>query len=327
MGAAGGRLPARRVARNHSAPRDEIGPLTKFLTVTIFWIVQASAFLIFFVPFTWGLVALWAASHFLRAIGLTLAYHRYFAHRAFQMNRAARFVWTWIAASAMQKGPLWWAGHHVNHHRYADRDGDPHSPMVSGFYYAHIGWFLNDAKHDRLEATNPVVRDFSKAPEIAFIDRYFAVPPLVLAAVLYLAGGMPWLIWGFCLPTMTLAHATFAINTVNRLWGSRRFETIDESRNNAFTAFFAVGEGWHNNHHRYQRSARNGFYWWEFDLTWYVIRAMAVVGLAWDVQAVPERIYAEARVAKTRQALLPSVPSIRETVPLALDLDDEAEAV
>jgi len=243
------------------------------------------------------------------------------------MNRAARFAWTWIAASAMQKGPLWWAGHHVNHHRYADRDGDPHSPMVSGLYYAHIGWFLNDAKHDRLEPTNPVIRDFSKAPEIAFIDRYFAVPPLVLAAVLYLAGGMPWLIWGFCLPTMTLAHATFAINTVNHLWGSRRFDTIDESRNNAFTAFFAVGEGWHNNHHRYQRSARNGFYWWEFDPTWYVIRAMAAVGLAWDIQAVPERIYAEARVAKARRALLPSVPSITETVPLALDLGDDAEAV
>jgi len=301
--------------------------LTKLLTVTIFWIVQASALLIFFVPFAWGLVALWAASHFLRAIGLTLAYHRYFAHRSFQMNRGARFVWTWIAASAMQKGPLWWAGHHVNHHRYADRDGDPHSPMVSGFYYAHIGWFLNDAKHDRLEASNPVVRDFSKAPEIAFIDRYFVVPPLVLAAALFLAGGMPWLIWGFCLPTMTLAHATFAINTVNHLWGSRRFDTIDESRNNAFTAFFAVGEGWHNNHHRYQRSARNGFYWWEFDPTWYVIRAMAAVGLAWDLQPVPERIYAEARVIKARRALLPSVPSVTETVPLALDLNDEAEPV
>ena len=298
--------------------------MTKVLTVTIFWIVQASAFLIFFVPFSWGLVGLWAASHFLRAIGLTLAYHRYFAHRAFQMNRAARFAWTWIAASAMQKGPLWWAGHHVNHHRYADRDGDPHSPMVSGLYYAHIGWFLNDAKHDRLEATNPVIRDFSKAPEIAFIDRYFAVPPLVLAAVLYLAGGMPWLIWGFCLPTMTLAHATFAINTVNHLWGTRRFETFDESRNNPVTALFAVGEGWHNNHHRYQRAARNGFYWWEVDLTWYVIRAMAALGLAWDLNAVPDRIYREARAVKARRAAQ-AVPSIIDAVPLALELAEEPE--
>ena len=199
----------------------------------------------------------------------------------------ARFFWTYIGTSAMQKGPLWWAGHHVNHHRFADREGDPHSPMVSGFYYAHIGWFLNDAKHDRLEATNPVIRDFSKAPEIAWLDTYYAVPPLLLAVAMYLIGGMPWLIWGFCLPTVTLAHSTFAINTINHMFGSRRFETIDESRNNPLTALFAVGEGWHNNHHRYQRAARNGFYWWEFDPTWYVIRSMAAVGLAWDIQAVP----------------------------------------
>ncbi len=174
----------------------------------------------------------------------------------------------------MQKGPLWWAGHHVNHHKYADRDGDPHSPMVSGFYYAHIGWFLNDTRHDQLEPSNPVIRDFGKAPELALLERFFIVPPIVLAVAMYLIGGWAWLVYGFCLPTMTLAHATFCINTVNHMFGSRRFETVDESRNNAFTAFFAVGEGWHNNHHRYQRAARNGFYWWEFDLTWYTIRAM-----------------------------------------------------
>jgi stearoyl-CoA desaturase (delta-9 desaturase) len=301
--------------------------LTHILSAAIFWIVQASAVLVFFVTFSWGLVLLWAASHFLRAIGLTLAFHRYFAHRAFQMNRVTRFFWAFVGTAAMQKGPLWWAGHHVNHHKYADRDGDPHSPMVSGIYYAHVGWFLNDARHDRLEPSNPVIRDFSKAPEIAFLEKYFAIPPLILAVAMFLAGGMPWLIWGFCLPTMTLAHATFAINSVNHLFGSRRFDTIDESRNNAITAFFAVGEGWHNNHHRYQRAARNGFYWWEFDPTWYVIRLMAAVGLAWDVRPVPERIYAEARASKARRATAASVPSITETVPLGLELGDDAELV
>ena len=122
-------------------------------------------------PVPWPLVALWAASHFLRAVGLTLLFHRYFAHRAFKMNRVARFVWAFIGTAAMQKGPLWWAGHHVNHHKYADRDGDPHSPMVSGFYYAHIGWFLNDTRHDKLEASNPVIRDFGKEPELAWLER------------------------------------------------------------------------------------------------------------------------------------------------------------
>lgn len=298
--------------------------MTKNLSCAVFWLVQVSALLIFFVPFSWGLIALWAVAHFLRAIGLTLAFHRYFAHRSFQMNRAVRFLWTFIGTAAMQKGPLWWAGHHVNHHRYADRDGDPHSPMISGVYYAHVGWFLNDAKHDRIEVSNPVIRDFSKAPEIVWLNNYFFVPPLLLAAAMYAAGGMTWLVWGFCLPTMTLAHATFAINTVNHMFGSRRFDTIDESRNNPLTAFFAAGEGWHNNHHRYQRAARNGFYWWEFDPTWYVIRLMQLVGLAWDVQSVPERIYAEARAAKARRSR-GSIISVVQTSPIGLELAEDTE--
>jgi len=296
--------------------------LPNAIQIVVFWSIQVSALLVFVVPFRWALIGLWAASHFVRALGLTLIFHRYLAHRAFRINRVARFVWTLIGTAAMEKGPLWWAGHHVNHHRYADRDGDPHSPAISGFYYAHIGWFLNDTRHDHLPPTNPVIRDFSKDPEIAWLERCYFLPPLVLAMALYLAGGFPWVVWGFCLPTMTLAHATFAINTVNHLSGSRRFETRDESRNNAFTAFFAAGEGWHNNHHRYQRAARNGFYWWEFDPTWYVIRAMAAVGLVWDIQAVPERIYAEARANRTRRSAVASRGD-EDRAPIALDLAEE----
>jgi stearoyl-CoA desaturase (delta-9 desaturase) len=292
------------------------------LSFTIFWIVQASAVLVFFVPFSWGLVGLWAASHFLRAIGLTLAFHRYYAHRAFQMHRLARLVWTTIAVSAMQKGPLWWAGHHVNHHKFADRDGDPHSPMVSGFYHAHVGWFLHDARAGQVESTNAVIRDFSPVPEVASLDRYYFLPPLALAVGLFAAGGWPWLVWGFCLPTVTLAHATFAINTINHMFGTRRFDTIDESRNNALTAVFAAGEGWHNNHHRYQRAARNGFYWWEFDPTWYCIRLMAALGLAWDVQPVPRRIYEEARAIKARRKAR-GVPSVVGAPPRPLELAEE----
>ena len=293
-----------------------------FFQIVVFWTVQVSALLVFAVPFRWAFIGLWAGSHFVRALGLTLIFHRCLAHRAFKMNRAARFVWGFIATAAMQKGPLWWAGHHVNHHRFADRDGDPHSPMISGVYYAHIGWFLNDTKYDRVEGTNPVIRDFSPVPEIAWLDKYFFVPPLLLAVGLALTGGLPWLVWGFCLPTMTLAHATFAINSVNHLFGSRRFETVDESRNNVVTALFAVGEGWHNNHHRYQRAARNGFYWWELDPTWYVIRAMAAVGLVWDVQQVPKRIYQEARAVKAKRAAS-KVPSIIDAAPIGLELADD----
>ncbi len=298
--------------------------LPNAIQILVFWLVQVSAVLAFAVPFRWAYLGLWAASHFLRAIGLTLIFHRYLAHRAFKMNRVARFVWSFIGTAAMQKGPLWWAGHHVNHHRYADRDGDPHSPSISGFYYAHIGWFLNDTRHDRLPASNPVIRDFSRDSELAWLDRFHFVPPALLAVALYLVGGLPWVVWGFCVPTVTLAHATFAINTINHMFGSRRFETHDASRNNAFTAVFAAGEGWHNNHHRYQRAARNGFYWWEFDPTWYVIRAMAAVGLVWDVQQVPQRIYDEAHAVRTTRAAQ-IVPSVVHAIPLALDLAQDAE--
>jgi stearoyl-CoA desaturase (delta-9 desaturase) len=241
------------------------------------------------------------------------------------MNRIARFVWAFVGTAAMQKGPLWWAGHHVNHHRFADREGDPHSPMVSGFYYAHIGWFLNDAKHDRIERTNPVIRDFSRFWEIRFLSTCFFVPPILLAVAMYLIGGLPWLVWGFCLPTVTLAHSTFAINTVNHLFGTRRFDTIDESRNNPVTAIFAVGEGWHNNHHRYQRAARNGFYWWEFDPTWYVIRAMQAAGLVWDVQPVPERIYAEAAATRERRRQQRAVSIVEDVGPIGLELAEDSD--
>ncbi len=261
----------------------------------MFWGVQASSLLVVTVPLSWSLVGVWAVSHFLRAIGLTLSFHRYFAHRAFELSRGARFFWAFVGTAAMQKGPIWWAGHHLSHHKYADRDGDPHSPAVSGFYYAHVGWFLNDAQNDVLPDTNPVVRDFGSVPEIAWLEKFYVVPPLMLAAGLYAVGGWAWTVWGFGVATTTLAHATFAINTVNHLWGSRRFDTPDDSRNNAITAFFAAGEGWHNNHHRYQRAARNGFYWWEFDPTWYVVKVMSWLGLAWNLQPVPARIYDEAR--------------------------------
>jgi stearoyl-CoA desaturase (delta-9 desaturase) len=263
------------------------------LNVIIFWTVQASALLALLVPFRWPLLGLWAASHYLRMLGITLGFHRHLAHRSFRTGRGTRFFWTLLGTAAMQKGPLWWAGNHVYHHRFADQADDPHSPRRLGFYRAHIGWFLDSVKYDVVDASNPVVRDFSVFPEMRFLDRFHGLPPLALAVCLFLAGGWPWLAWGFCVPTVTLAHATFAINTVNHLWGSRRFETPDDSRNNPWTALFTLGEGWHNNHHRVPRAARNGFYWWELDPTWWTVRALGAMGLAWDIQHVPPHVYAE----------------------------------
>ena len=248
-------------------------------------------------------MALWAASHFLRAIGLHAGVPPLLrAPRVSDEPRGALRLDVDRHASAMQKGPLWWAGHHVNHHRYADRDGDPHSPMVSGFYYAHIGWFLNDAqaRSPRGHATRSSAT-FSKAPEIALHRR--ATSPCrrsLLAVAMYLAGGMPWLVWGFCLPTMTLAHATFRDQHREppvRVAPLRDHRRVAQQRvHRVLRRRRRVAQQPPPLSARRRATASTGG---SSISTWYVIRAdAAVVGLAWDVQAVPERIYAEARVAK-----------------------------
>jgi len=268
------------------------------LNVVVFWVVQCAAPLAFFVPLRWPLVALALASHSLRILGITLAFHRHLAHGAVEMGRVTRFFWAFLGTAAMEKAPLWWAGNHVYHHRSADREGDPHSPRLVGFYQAHIGWFLDEVRYDTLPADNPVLRRFSAYAEIRWLERFYAVPPAALALLLFALGGWPWLVWGFVVPTVSVAHSTFAINTINHLFGTRRFATPDDP----LTALLTFGEGWHNNHHRYQRAARNGFFWWELDVTYWLIRAMEALGLAWRVQPVPARIYAEARPGRLRGA-------------------------
>jgi len=262
--------------------------------VAVFWIVQASALLAFATPPDAALLALGASSHALRMLGITVGFHRLFAHRAFETSRPVQFLLALLGTMSLQKGPIWWAGTHVEHHRNPDREGDPHSPALVGFYQAHMGWFLDSARWDVLEAGNPVARRLSHFPEIVWLDRWHGVPPFLFAFVLFAVGGVPALVWGFCVPTVTLAHSTFAINTIGHLFGSRRFDTRDDSRNNAATAFLTLGEGWHNNHHRYPSAARNGFYWWELDLSWMFIRTLEGLGLAWNVRRVPRSVYAEA---------------------------------
>jgi stearoyl-CoA desaturase (delta-9 desaturase) len=277
--------------------------------IIVFWTVQAAALLVFVVPFSWDLAALCAATYLLRMAGVTLAFHRHFAHRAFEPSRPVRFLFALLGTAAMQKGPLWWAGNHVYHHRFADREGDPHSPKRLGFYQAHIGWFLDDVRHDRVHADNPVMRAFAHLSEIRWLDRFYGLPPLGLAAACLGLGGLPALVWGFCLSTTLLAHATFSINTINHLYGPRRFRTSDDSRHDPWTALLTLGEGWHNNHHRYPRAARNGFYWWELDLTFAILRVLQALGSASRMVEVPDHVYHEAREKRPDTVL--SVAALR----------------
>jgi stearoyl-CoA desaturase (delta-9 desaturase) len=238
-----------------------------------------------------------AALYAIRMLAITGFYHRYFSHRAFHTSRVLQFVFALIGTMAVQRGPLWWAAHHRHHHAHSDETQDSHSPWQHGFWWSHIGWFMNRSNfRTRIE----YVGDLAKFPELRLLDRFDVVPPLVLAALLYFAGevlarnypsletsGAQLLVWGFFVSTVVLYHATFTVNSLAHRFGRRRYATRDRSRNNWWLALLTFGEGWHNNHHHFPGSVRQGFFWWEIDLTYYVLRLLSFCGLIWGLRTVP----------------------------------------
>ena len=207
-------------------------------------------------------------------------------------------VW---GASAVQRGALWWAGHHRHHHRHSDQETDAHSPGRKGFWWAHLGWFAC-AKNFRTDYSR--VRDFAKFPELVFLNRFDSLVPAALAVGLFGTGcllerfapglgtnGLQLLVWGFFISTTALFHFTCSINSLAHIIGRKRFATHDESRNSLLLALVTLGEGWHNNHHHYMNSARQGFFWWEIDVTFYALKVLERLGLIWDLRPVPAAVY------------------------------------
>lgn len=239
---------------------------------------------------TTGGLLLCGVFYFVRMFGITGGYHRYFAHRAYKTSRAFQFVLACLGCSACQKGPLWWAGHHRYHHQHSDTPDDLHSPHTSSFWWSHIGWILT-RDHD---ATNwQAIHDWTRYPELCFLNRHHWIPGLALALLCFLIAGWPGLVLGFFVSTVLVYHATFTINSLSHLFGRRRYATADKSRNNVWLALLTLGEGWHNNHHRYQSSANQGFFWWEIDLSYYVIKLLGFAGLVWDIRRPPQSVLNE----------------------------------
>jgi stearoyl-CoA desaturase (delta-9 desaturase) len=243
--------------------------------------------------------------YMLRMFAITGFYHRYFAHRTFRTSRAVQFTFACIGASSVQRGPLWWAAHHRNHHINADTTQDPHSPQVHGFLWSHMGWFLTS---NGFRTDWKRISDLARYPELRWLDRYDVVIPVVLATGLYGLGvwlkhiapqsgvsGGQLLVWGFFVSTVVLFHATVTINSLAHRYGSRRFDTPDDSRNNLWLALLTFGEGWHNNHHFSPGSTRQGFFWWEVDLTYYGLRLLELFGLVRGLKPVPAHVMAKAR--------------------------------
>lgn len=221
-----------------------------------------------------------------RMFGITAGYHRYFAHKSFKTSRVFQFLLALLAQTSGQKGALWWAAHHRDHHRYSDQPGDVHSPRREGFWYAHMGWIFNGTDKVKWER----IKDFARYPELVWLDRHERYVPWVLGAVVTLLFGWPGLFVGFFLSTAVLYHATFCINSLAHVLGTRRYETSDDSRNNFVLALLTLGEGWHNNHHYHQASARQGFRWWEIDLTYYALKVLSWLGIVWDIKEPPARV-------------------------------------
>jgi stearoyl-CoA desaturase (delta-9 desaturase) len=243
--------------------------------------VHALCVLLPFVAFSWRIVAFAFGSYLLQVFGITGGYHRYFSHHAFKTSRVFQFVLGWLGCAAMQNGPLWWASGHRRHHRFSDKPGDPHSPVLRGFLYAHIGWVL-DGTNDHPDLAN--MKDFTGFAELRFLDAWKWLPTIatgVLATALF---GLPGLAWVFALATTLAFHAPLFVNSLGHMRGSQRFDTGDSSRNNALLAVVVLGEGWHNNHHHAQSLARHGRVWWEIDVTYYVIRLLQLLHIVWAVR-------------------------------------------
>ena len=300
-------LPAVQRATAFRQERHRQGGLPNFIKTLPFIALHLACIAVLFLP-NFGLsltaLGLCAFTYFVRIFGITAVYHRYFAHRSYKTSRPMQFLLASLGCSALQKGPLWWASHHRRHHRYSDTPDDPHSPHVTSFWWAHIGWILSE---EHIDTPVHLIRDWERYPELRWLDRNHWIPGILLALACYCFGavvggwdgslatffaqtaGWDHLIWGFLISTVLVYHATFSINSLSHLIGWRRYSTNDDSRNNLFLALITLGEGWHNNHHHFQSSANQGFFWWEIDISYYIIRTLAFVGLVWDVRRPGEK--------------------------------------
>jgi stearoyl-CoA desaturase (delta-9 desaturase) len=267
---------------------------------------------------------------------VTGIYHRYFSHKTYSTSRVGQFLLALFAGTTVQRGALWWAYHHRHHHQHSDEPADAHSPHVHGFLWSHIGWITS---RRNFPTDYSQVRDLAKYPELVFLNRFDSIVPLLFAFAVWGLGGLlaahapglhtngaQLLTWGFFISTTALFHGTACINSLAHVLGRRRYQTGDDSRNSFLLAVVTLGEGWHNNHHRYQSATRNGFYWWELDITYYLLRALAWTGLIWNLKAVPKSVLEEgmhsdhhASVAAARKAALvhPEYASLRKVMPAA----------
>lgn len=279
------------------------GGLYLWVRIAPFIVIHVVCFYGLLRPFSVFDVGLCVISYAIRMFAVTGIYHRYFSHRTYKINRVWQFIFALVGCSAVQRGPLWWAAHHREHHKNSDTDLDIHSPVAHSFWQSHVGWFVSrksfNTNYDR-------VKDWSRYPELIYVNRFSMLVPIILSLVMFVIGetvarvyeypgidGLQVLLWAMVIPTVLVWHATYTINSICHKLGSQRYKTNDNSRNNWFLALITFGEGWHNNHHYYPSSARQGFYWWELDITFYILKILSYMGIVRELRGIPERVFLE----------------------------------
>jgi stearoyl-CoA desaturase (Delta-9 desaturase) len=252
-----------------------------------FLLVHAGCIAAIWSGVSWQAIVICAVLYGVRMFAIGAGYHRYFSHRAYSTSRAFQFILAFVAQSSAQKSVLWWAAKHRHHHLHSDTEQDVHSPWHKGFLYSHVIWIFY-RQHDATDLVK--VADFASYPELMWLHKFEVLPAVVVAGVCFIIAGWPGLVVGFLWSTVLLYHATFCINSLAHVHGRKRYVTGDDSRNNWLLALFTMGEGWHNNHHAYQSSARQGFRWWEIDVTYYILVALSWLGIVWDLKRPPKQV-------------------------------------
>lgn len=252
-----------------------------------FVLLHLASFAAIWTGVTWQAVAICVALYVIRIFAIGAGYHRYFSHRAYATSRVFQFILAFLAQSTAQKSVLWWAAKHRHHHLHSDTEHDVHSPRQSGFFYSHVGWIFAK-NHDTTDLVK--VQDLAQYPELMLLHRFELAPAVITGFIAFLIGGWSGLVVGFVWSTVLVYHATFCINSLAHVHGKKRYVTGDDSRNNWLLALFTMGEGWHNNHHAYQSSVRQGFKWWEIDPTYYILKGLSWIGVVWDMKSPPEEV-------------------------------------
>lgn len=252
-----------------------------------FVLLHLASFAAIWTGVTWQALVICVVLYFLRIFAIGAGYHRYFAHRAYSTGRVFQFILAFLSQSTAQKSTLWWAAKHRHHHLHSDTEQDVHSPRHRGFVYAHLGWIFS-TRHRTTDLSK--IADFARYPELMLLHKYELTPAVILAAITFLIGGWPGLVVGFVWSTVLVYHGTFCINSLAHVHGRKRYVTGDDSRNNWLLALATMGEGWHNNHHAYQSSVRQGFRWWEVDPTFYILKALSWCGVVWNLKTPPEAV-------------------------------------